>query len=149
MVVTDGYIGVEAECFDLVRRNLNQANLFAFGNGSSMNRHLIEDLAHVGGGLPFVILNEKEAGPIAEQFRQYIATPVMSEITVSLPGFDAYDMVPNVVPDVFSQRPVIVMGKWRGKASGEILIQGHVGNNKHDIRVSVNKAQPKLHHNFT
>jgi len=149
VVVTDGYIGVEAECFDLVRRNLNQANLFAFGIGSSVNRHLIEDLAHVGGGLPFVILNEKEAGPIAEQFRQYIATPVMSEITVSLPGFDAYDMVPDVVPDVFSQRPVIVMGKWRGKASGEILIQGHVGNKKHDIRVSVNKAQPKLHHNFT
>jgi hypothetical protein len=144
VVVTDGYIDVEAECFNLVRRNLNKANLFAFGIGSSVNRHLIEGLAHVGGGLPFVVLNEKEAGPIAEQFRQYIATPVMSEITVSFPGFDAYDIVPDVVPDVFSQRPVIVMGKWRGNVGGDILIQGHVGNKAHVIRVPVNKAQPDI-----
>lgn len=41
VVVTDGYVTVEREAFDLVRRNLSQANLFSFGIGSSVNRHLV------------------------------------------------------------------------------------------------------------
>jgi Ca-activated chloride channel homolog len=44
IVVTDGYVSVEAEVFALVRQNLNQSNVFAFGIGHSVNRHLIEGL---------------------------------------------------------------------------------------------------------
>ena len=55
VVVTDGYVTVEREAFELVRKNLSQANLFAFGIGSSVNRHLMEGLARAGMGEPFVI----------------------------------------------------------------------------------------------
>ena len=61
MVVTDGYVNVEPEVFDLIRRNLGQANLFTFGVGTSVNRHLLEGMAQVGMGSPFVVLNPKEA----------------------------------------------------------------------------------------
>src|SRR5690606_36095403 len=55
VVVTDGYVTVEREAFELVRRNLDKANLFSFGIGSSVNRHLMEGLARAGMGEPFVI----------------------------------------------------------------------------------------------
>ena len=35
IVVTDGYVSVESEVFQLVRRNLGNSNVFAFGIGSS------------------------------------------------------------------------------------------------------------------
>jgi Ca-activated chloride channel family protein len=38
VVVTDGYVTVEREAFELVRSNLSKANVFAFGIGSSVNR---------------------------------------------------------------------------------------------------------------
>ena len=48
VIVTDGYVHVEEEAFNLIGNNLNEANVFSFGIGSSVNRHLIEGLAHVG-----------------------------------------------------------------------------------------------------
>ena len=52
IVVTDGYVSVETEAFKLIRENLNRANVFAFGIGSSVNRHLIEGMARAGMGPP-------------------------------------------------------------------------------------------------
>ena len=61
VVVTDGYVTVEREAFELVRRNLSQANLFSFGIGSSVNRHLMEGLARAGMGEPFIITKPAQA----------------------------------------------------------------------------------------
>ncbi len=140
VVVTDGYIDVEAEAFDLVRNNLDKANLFAFGIGSSVNRHLMDGLAHVGGGVPFIVTDEAEGKKVAETFRRYIATPVLSQIKIRFPGFDAYDVEPSHVPDVFAQRPIVLMGKWKGDAKGEIVIKGYSGKKAQEIRVSVKDA---------
>jgi hypothetical protein len=128
VVVTDGYIGVEPEAFDLVRQNLNKANLFAFGIGSSVNRHLIEGLAYAGQGVPTIVLKGEEAPAAAEKFRQYIAQPVFTQITSTFSGFDAYDIEPVSIPDVLSERPVVIFGKWRGKAQGHISLTGFTGN---------------------
>ena len=48
------------EAFDLIRNNLGKANMFTFGIGSSVNRHLIEGMARVGMGEPFVITNPEQ-----------------------------------------------------------------------------------------
>lgn len=140
VVVTDGYVDVEAEAFDLVRRNLNKANLFAFGIGSSVNRHLMDGLAHVGGGTPFYVTDEKEGKKVAAQFRRYISTPVFAQIKTSFPGFEAYDVEPSFVPDVFAQRPIMLVGKWRGTAKGEIVLKGFSGKKSKEIRIPVGKA---------
>jgi hypothetical protein len=50
VIATDGYVTVEEEVFDLIRNNLGNANLFAFGIGTAVNRHIIEGMAHVGMG---------------------------------------------------------------------------------------------------
>ncbi|MCC6282811.1 MAG: VWA domain-containing protein [Saprospiraceae bacterium] len=137
VVVTDGYIDVEAEAYDLVRNNLDKANLFAFGIGSSVNRFLMEGLAHVGGGVPFIVTDEAEGKKVAETFRRYIATPVLSQVKIRFPGFDAYDVEPSHVPDVFAQRPIVLVGKWKGDAKGEIVIKGYSGKKAQEIRIPV------------
>ena len=42
VIATDGFVDVEEEVFDLIRNNLGSANIFAFGIGTSVNRHVIE-----------------------------------------------------------------------------------------------------------
>jgi Ca-activated chloride channel family protein len=127
VVVTDGYVDVEAEAFDLIRQNLGDANLFAFGIGSGVNRFLIEGMARVGMGEPFVVTDERAAPAAAEKFRRYIATPVLTGVRVEFSGFDAYDVEPAGVPDVLAERPVIVFGKYRGAAKGRITVSGRGG----------------------
>ncbi len=124
VVVTDGYVTVEKEAMDLVRANLGRANVFAFGIGSSVNRFLIEGLARAGRGESFVVLNERDAPKEAERFRAYIESPVLTKIDVAFRGFDAYDVEPVQVPDLFAQRPLMIAGKFRGPATGAIDVRG-------------------------
>lgn len=128
IVVTDGYISVEQEAFDLIRNRLNEANLFTFGIGSGVNRHLLEGMAHVGMGEPLIITAPEGAHDKAEYFRQYISQPVLSQITTQFEGFEVYDIEPTAVADVMAERPILVFGKWKGQPKGNIRIKGHTGD---------------------
>lgn len=129
IVVTDGYVSVENEVFALIRRNLGTANLFAFGIGSSVNRHLIEGMARAGQGESFVVTQPQEAARQAERLRSMIEAPVLTRLQASFTGIDAYEVEPAVLPDVLGGRPVVVMGKWRpvkpGKTIASLTISGH------------------------
>jgi Ca-activated chloride channel family protein len=136
VTATDGYVAVEKEAFDLIRENLNEMNFFAFGIGSSVNRYLIEGMARAGRGEPFVVTNQREASQAAEQFAEYIKAPLLTDIEVALQGFDAYDVEPPTLPDLFAQRPLILFGKYR-EASGKIVVKGRTvwGDYKKTITV--------------
>jgi len=130
VVVTDGYVNVEKQAFDLIRKNLNKANMFAFGIGSSVNRFLIEGMARAGMGESFVITRAAEATIIADKFREYISTPVLTNISYSIEGVETYDVEPVAIPDVLAERPVIIFGKWRGDLGGTIVLSGKKGEGK-------------------
>lgn len=123
VIATDGYVAVEKEVFDLMRAKLGQANFFAFGIGSSVNRYLIEGMARVGRGEPFVVTNEQEAEETADKFMHYIEHPLLTDIDVEFDGFDAYEVEPPSLPDLFAQRPLILFGKYKN-ASGTIRVRG-------------------------
>lgn len=142
VIATDGYVTVEEEAFDLIRTSLNKANLFAFGIGSSVNRHIIEGMAHVGMGEPFVITKPEEAQAQAAAFRQLIQSPVLTQIAVAFNGFDAYDVEPKSVPDVLADRPVIVFGKWRGDPKGTIAVRGTAGTGAYATTLDVGASAP-------
>ena len=86
VVVTDGYVGVEAQAFRFIREHLAEANLFAFGIGSSVNRGLIEGMARAGQGEPFVVLRPDKAAAEAEKLRAYIEQPVLAGVNVAFYG---------------------------------------------------------------
>ncbi len=137
VIVTDGYISVEEEAFDLIRNNLNNANMFAFGIGSSVNRHLIEGMAHIGMGEPFIITKQETAPVQAERFRKMIQSPVLTQVKVRFSGFGAYDVEPLSIPDVLAERPVLVFGKWRGNAGGTVTISGVAGGGRYSESIKV------------
>lgn len=124
VVVTDGFVTVEREAFRLVRENLDKANLFAFGIGSSVNRQLIEGLARAGQGEPFVVLDAATAEDEAERLRRMIEAPLLAHPRVTIEGLDVYDVEPLRLPDLFAERPLAVFGKWRGAVGGSLRIEG-------------------------
>ncbi len=142
VIATDGYVDVEREAFDLIRKNLDKANFFPFGIGTSVNRYLMEGMAHAGGGMPFVITNPSDATKEAARFRKYVQNPVLSHIKVSFKDFETYDVEPLSVPDVFSERPVLMFGKYRGNPSGTISITGITGAGNFSDHIDVSMVKP-------
>ncbi|MBC7863142.1 MAG: TonB family protein [Bacteroidia bacterium] len=141
VIATDGFISFEKDNFDYIRANLGAANFFAFGIGSSVNRFLVEGIARAGMGEPFIVTNEKEAKIAAEKFRTYISNPVLTNIKVSYDGFEVYDLVTKHVPDVFSLRPIVLFGKYKGAPAGTIHISGINGFG--NFSASINVAEAK------
>jgi Ca-activated chloride channel family protein len=124
VVVTDGFIAEEAGALQLISENLNNTNFFAFGIGSSVNRYLIEGVARAGQGEPFIVIGPQEATAAGERFREYIESPVLTNVHVSYRGFDAYDVEPGAQPDLFAERPIVLFGKWHGPKGGQIEVTG-------------------------
>jgi Ca-activated chloride channel family protein len=142
VVVTDGYVTVEKEAFDLIRNNLGAANLFAFGIGSSVNRFIIEGMAHVGMGEPFIITKQEEAPGKAEKFRKLIQSPALTNIKIDYSGFSVKEVEPPAIPDVLAERPVIVFGKWSGKPDGTIRLTGVTGKETYTQEIKVADVSP-------
>lgn len=137
IIITDGYISVEKEVFQTIKKNLHKANVFSFGIGSSTNRHLIEGMASVGQGVPFVVEDEVAACDVADRFIHYISKPSLTDVKVTFDGFDAYDLTTESYPDLMSERPLNILGKWKNNPNGKIIIEGKLGrqNYKHTIDI--------------
>ena len=146
VLVTDGYIDAESAVFDYIRDQRDDANFFAFGIGSSVNRYLIEGVARTGLGEPFIVTEPGEATEAATRLRRYIDSPVLTGIDVKFQGFDAYDVQPGTIPDLFASRPVVVIGKWRGEASGSIEVSGTAGSGVYHTSIPVSLASADASH---
>ena len=142
VIATDGYVMVEEEVFDLIRKNLGDANMFTFGIGSAVNRHLLEGMARVGMGEPFVISKPEEIREKAEKFRKMIESPVLTKVKVDFGKFNVYDVEPLSIPDVFAERPVIIFGKWRGKPVGEMVLNGLTSRGPYVDKIDIRKEKP-------
>ncbi len=143
VLVTDGYISGEEGVFDYIRQNLDRCNVFAFGIGSSVNRYLIEGVARAGMGEPFVVTESAEAAAVANRFREYIQTPLLTDIKISSNGFETYEVHPVHFPDLLAQRPVILFGKWRGPVGGSFVLTGKTGRGDYMTTLDVAGVQPE------
>lgn len=143
VILTDGLITAESRVLQSMREHLDSANVFAFGIGSSANRYLIEAMAYCGGGEPVVVTKSEEADSAAEKFRQYISSPVLSNVRIHYEGFDAYDVEPVAVPDLFASRPLVITGKYRGKAQGKISVTGTTGAGAYTKEIAVDSVRPR------
>ncbi|PWT92219.1 MAG: trypsin [Blastocatellia bacterium] len=142
VLVTDGYVSGEEGVFEYIRQNLNHYNIFPFGIGTGVNRYLIEGVAKAGMGEPFIVTEEAEAGSIAAKFREYIQTPVLTDVKVRSIGFDTYDVHPIQLPDLLARRPVIVFGKWRGPIAGTFELRGLTAHGEYVSNFDVAGVQP-------
>jgi Ca-activated chloride channel family protein len=146
VIATDGYVTVETEAFDVIRKGIGNANFFTFGIGSSVNRFIIEGMARAGLGEPFVVSKPDEAPAKAEEFRKVIQSPLLTRIKLNLDRFDAYELEPSGIPDVFAERPVVVCGKWRGRPQGRITLTGFSGAGNYAKTIDVSSARPTADH---
>lgn len=142
VMVTDGYVAVEREAFKMIRKNGGETNFFCFGIGSGVNRYLIEGMAFAGNGEPMIVTHENEAEKQAEKFRNYINTPVLTRIKLNKGSLQAYDIEPIAIPDMLAERPIVIFGKYKGKANGKVTLTGKVGRKSYKQSFDLSECKP-------
>src|SRR6185436_10946668 len=73
------------------------------------------------------VTEPQEANGAAARFQQYIERPLLADVRVGFDGLGAFDVTPARVPDLLAERPLVVFGKYRGKAAGRIEVTGRTG----------------------
>ncbi|NNE26648.1 MAG: VWA domain-containing protein [Saprospiraceae bacterium] len=143
IIITDGYVAVEEAAFRLIAQSLGKANFFAFGIGSGVNRYLIEGIANVGRGKPFIVTQNKFAQKEAEKLAKYVSTPLLTDIRISTKNVKLSEVMPPNTPDLLAERPLYYFGKFDGAQNGSITIQGNQGGERWEKTVELPLAENK------
>lgn len=135
--MTDGYVGNDMQIIDYVKKHRGQARMFPFGVGSSVNRFLINGMAREGRGAAEYVPLDEDGRIAAERFQRRIASPVLLDPQVDWGGLPVADVYPTVIPDVFTNGPIILKGRYTEGAEGNITVRGILRGQPWEQRVHV------------
>ncbi len=137
--MTDGFIGNDMAILDRVQKNVNNARVFAFGIGNSVNRFLIDNMARVGRGASEIVTLETDGDAAVERFHTRIQSPLLTDIEIDFGGLEVADVypAPNAIPDLFSAQPLILNGRYTGSGAGVITLRGRTAEGPYEKRINV------------
>jgi Ca-activated chloride channel family protein len=121
--MTDGYVGNDMEIISEVQKHQN-ARVFSFGIGSSVNRFLLDKMAEVGRGeVEYVDLND-DGSAAARRFHERVRDPLLTDFAIEWNNLPVADVYPQRIPDLFGAKPVVIKGRYTGAGRGTIRLKG-------------------------
>ncbi len=123
--MTDGYIGNDMAIIGEIQKHEN-ARVFAFGIGSSVNRFLLDKMAEHGRGEVEYVGLQDDGSAAARRFHHRVQHPLLTDISVDWDDLDVSEVYPRRLPDLFSAKPLIVTGQYMTPGKGTIRLRGKV-----------------------
>jgi len=126
--MTDGYVGNDMEIIAEVQKHQN-ARVFSFGIGSSVNRFLLDKMAEAGRGEVEYVSLDDDGSAAARRFHERVRNPLLTDISIDWNGLPVADVYPQRIPDLFGAKPVILTGRFSSAARGTIRLKGKTAGN--------------------
>ena len=146
VMLTDGYIGNEAEIIEEVgRRAGDQIRFWAIGIGSSPNRFLTDGVAKQGGGMSGVLELDTDPKELVTQIVERIHRAQLAKIQIDWNELPVYEIFPRRIPELWAGRPVILFGRYADGGQTQIKLSG-VAEGKplsYALDVALPHAQPE------
>jgi Ca-activated chloride channel family protein len=121
--MTDGYVGNDMEIVSEIQEHQN-ARVFSFGIGESVNRFLLDKMAEAGRGeVEYVGLGD-DGSAAARRFHERVRNPLLTDIAIEWNNLPVADVYPQRIPDLFGAKPVIIKGRYTGAGRGTIRLKG-------------------------
>jgi Ca-activated chloride channel homolog len=143
--MTDGYVGNDMEIISEVQKHQN-ARVFAFGIGSSVNRFLLDKIADAGRGeVEYVGLND-DGSAAARRFHERVRNPLLTDISIDWNGLAVADVYPQRIPDLFSAKPVVVTGRFTSPGRATIRLKGKMAGQDYAREIPVELPESMASH---
>jgi len=133
VLVTDGQVGNEDHILHEIAPSLKNVRVFTLGIDQAVNAGFLRRFAGAGGGLCELVESEDRLDAVMAKVHRRIGTPVATELRLAPSGLDLQwaSVAPTRLPDVYAGAPVVVLGRYSGKASSDASI-GLVGTSYGD-----------------
>jgi len=128
IILSDGMTEQQerSELLQLITARPSNAKVFCIGVGNEVNRPLLNQLATDAGGLASFISHGDNFPRQAQAFRRKLTRPVASDVRIRFEGVDVYDVVPQVLPNLYHGSPVRLYARYRGAGPAEVRIEAEV-----------------------
>jgi len=123
-LMTDGFVGNDFEIMDTVKKFAGSARLFSFGIGNSVNRFLLDGIAYAARGEVDYVTLERDGSAAAERFHERVQSPVLTDIRIDWGGLEVSEIYPRQLPDLYSDKPILIHGLLKGPLEGTITLHG-------------------------
>lgn len=123
---TDGFIGNDVEAIESVRASANNARMFVFGIGNSVNRMVVDGMAREGRGEVEVVTLGANADEAAARLVHRLDSPVVTNLEAKFSGPGVLETMPRRLPDLFAAKPIIIYGRYERPGSGSVTLTGQV-----------------------
>ncbi len=111
--LTDGAVTDDEGALRALRKGRNQARVFTFGIGPSVNRSLLVKLAEGGrGAVEFLTLKDDIEAAIT-RFQNRVSYPALLDLRLAWDGAEAWDVYPALLPDVYIGQALEVAGRLK------------------------------------
>ena len=121
--MTDGYVGNDMEIISEIQKHQN-ARVFSFGIGSSVNRFLLDKMAEAGRGEVEYVDLDDDGSAAARRFHERVRNPLLTDIAIEWNNLPVADVYPQRIQDLFGAKPVVIKGRYTGAGRGTIRLKG-------------------------
>src|SRR5262245_50539998 len=143
--MTDGYVGNDMEIISEIQKHQN-ARVFAFGIGSSVNRFLLDKMAEHGRGEVEYVTLEDDGSAAARRFHERVRNPLLTDIEIDWADLPVADVYPKRIPDLFSAKPLILTGRYTSAARGMIRLRGNLAGQNFVKEIPVDLPESQTEH---
>lgn len=126
----------------LVQSTSNGARLFAFGVGDDVNTTFLDSLAAGAGGTGEYFRDGSEMERRLSSFYDRIAYPAVTNVRLTFPGSNAYDIYPREIHALYRGEQILVVGRYRNEGPARVVLEGRVGNEASDRTFAFNVSFP-------
>jgi len=135
VLVTDGYIGGEAQIVKLLHENLPKScRMHVLGVGSAVNRSLATALARAGRGAEVLIGLDEDAERAIKRMVDRTKSPMLTNVTILGTGLVRH--APEHLPDVYEGAPIVAALQVEPEG-GEIVVRGELAREPWEQRIRV------------
>jgi Ca-activated chloride channel family protein len=126
VLVTDCQVGDEDRVIANAVKTIGDVTLFVVGIGAAVNEGLLARMADSTGGMAEMVESEERLDEVMERIHQKLAAPLVSGLGIRPAGLDiiSESLVPAKLPNLVPGVPVVVRGRYRGRAAGGVCIEG-------------------------
>ncbi len=129
--LTDGMPTVGQTDPATITRNVSAlgagARLFVFGVGDDVNTTFLDGLADANGGVGDYFRDGTELQRRMTAFFDRVSYPVFTDLRLTMPGADAYDVYPRDLGHLYRGEQLLVVGRYRGDGPGRVVLEGRFG----------------------
>jgi Ca-activated chloride channel family protein len=129
--------------------NKDRRRIFCFGIGTDVNTHLLDRIAEETRAFSQYVLPEEDIEVKVSNFFSKINEPVLANPTLNFTAdVRATKMYPSPLPDLFKGEQLVLVGRYSGKGSSALEIEGSMNGEKKKFTYDVKFPAESSEHDF-